>query len=585
MEVTRIFDLLQYSKQHFDLPDALAAKENGEWRTYSIDNYIAETNRLSFALHHYGIRKNDKVAIMSSNRPEWNFADMAITQLGAVQVPLYPTLSETDLEFIIRDADIKFFFVQTKELHDKIAKVLNSISSKTDITVFDRADGTLWWNDFSRSAGEPDLALLDSCKASVSPDDLLTLIYTSGTTGDPKGVMLSHSNLGSNLKSCTSLVPPGTAKALSFLPLSHVFERMVNYLYLFSGIAVYYAENMDTIVANLNEVHPHIFTTVPRLLEKVYDRIVSRGQEQKGVKKQVFFWALKLGLKYEPEGKNGLFYESLLGVASKLVFSKWREALGGNMLAIVSGGAALQPRLSRVFSAAGITIMEGYGLTETSPVIAVNTTAKGHLRFGTVGKVISGDTVKIAEDGEILVKGPNIMVGYYKHPDKTAQVIDSEGFFCTGDIGEVDKDGFLKITDRKKEVFKTSGGKYVAPGVLENKFKESPFIEQIMVIGEGERFPSALIVPTFEHLRSWARIKEIPAGTNEELVHNIQVLEKYQHEIDEYNLPFGHWMQVKKFVLLPCEWSIDRGELTPKLSVKRKVVMEKYKRQIEGIYA
>lgn len=584
MEVTRVFDLLSHSIEKYSLPDMLAFKQNEAWKKFSSAEVQQEVNAVSLGLIQKGIKKNDKVAVMSSNRPEWNFLDMGITQLGAVTVPLYPTLSTKDLAFIARDADIKMFFVENEDLFEKLQLVLDSAGITASVYTFEVIDGADHYSVLRRSPEAAEMRVLDALKAAVMPDDLLTLIYTSGTTGDPKGVMLSHHNLISNVKASASLAPAGTRRSLSFLPLSHVFERMVNYLEMYSGISVYYAENMDTIVVNLNEVHPNIFSTVPRLLEKVYDRIVSKGKELKGLKKNIFFWALDLGHRFEPDGQNGWFYEFQLGIARKLVFVKWKEALGGQMMAIVSGGAALQPRLARVFTAAGIPIMEGYGLTETSPVIAVNTTNKNCLRFGSVGRVIAGDTVRIAADGEILVKGPNIMLGYYHQPDKTREAIDPDGFFHTGDIGELDADGFLKITDRKKEMFKTSGGKYVSPGVLENKFKESPFIEQMMVTGEGERFPAALIVPAFEHLRSWASYKGIHAVTNEQLVSNADVLEKYTREIAIYNTGFGNWEQVKKFVLLPREWSIDGGEMTPKLSMRRKVIMDKYKKEVASIY-
>ena len=585
MKVTRVFDLLAYSKEQFSLVDMLAAKEPSGWRKYSSAEVISNSNAVSFALIAKGIKKEDKVGIMSTNRPEWNFVDMGINQLGAVTVPLYPTLAENDLAFISKDAEIKIFFVENKLLYNKLKKVLSANAITAEIYTFEKVPDADHYTSINAGAAANNYEELEARKSAVHPDDLLTLIYTSGTTGNPKGVMLTHSNLVSNFKASSSLMPEGRHRALSFLPLSHIFERMVNCIYMYCGTPIYYAENMDSIVINMNEINPSIFTTVPRLLEKVYDKIVTKGKEQKGIKRAVFFWALDLGLRFEPEGKNGWLYETQLNIARKLVFVKWQAALGGNMKAIVSGGAALQPRLARVFSAAGIHVMEGYGLSETSPVISVNTTARGFTRFGTVGKVIADVTVKIASDGEIIVKGPNVMKGYYKHPEKTSEAIDQEGFFHTGDIGEIDTDGFLKITDRKKEIFKTSGGKYVSPGELENKFKESPFIEQMLVLGEGQRFPSALIVPSFEHLKSWAAFKGIEHLSNEALVKDALVIEKYQKEIDEYNAEFGNWEQIKKFVLLSHEWSIDGGEMTPKLSVKRKVVMEKFKKEIDSIYA
>jgi len=583
MEITRIFDLLPVLKEKYNSSCVLAAKEKGIWVEYSIDRIIEMCNQVSKGLIAKGIVKNDKVGIMSANRPEWNIADFGITQTGAIQVPLYPTLSETDFHFIIQDCEMKILFVSTQELYEKAHSYIVQGGHKVELFTFDTIEGASSWNEILELGKKSDSINLLEYSSKVSPDDLLTLIYTSGTTGTPKGVMLTHNNLVSQLNDCQKLIPKGSSKALSFLPLSHIFERNVIYLYMSDNIQVFYAESMDTIVANLNEVHPDIFTTVPRLLEKVYDRILARGKEQKGIKKAIFFWALGVGMKFESLTSRNFLYNFQLSIARKLVFSKWLAGLGGNVRVIVSGGAALQPRLARIFTAAGATVLEGYGLTETSPVISVNLVGEGQ-KIGTVGRVIESNVVKIAPDGEILVKGPNIMKGYYKQPEKTSEVINSEGFFHTGDIGELDSEGFLKITGRKKEYFKTSGGKYITPEKIENKLKESPFIEQVMVIGEGERFPAALIVPAFDHLKSYCELKNIPYRSQEEAITLPEILDKYQREIEEYNSGFGHWEQVKKFVLLPKEWSIDSGEMTPKLSIKRRVVMEKFQKEIADIY-
>jgi len=583
MELSRIFDLLPYLKAKYNSPNVLAAKENGIWVQYSIDRLMESANQISKGLISLGIGKDDKVGIMSANRPEWNMADFGITQIGAVQVPFYPTLSESDFHFIVQDCALKVLFVSNQELYEKANAYVQKGGYSIQIYSFENIPGAKSWTELLELGKKSSSIDLDTYRVKVDPEDLLTLIYTSGTTGTPKGVMLTHHNLVSQLYATENLIPPGTKKALSFLPISHVFERKVIYLYLYNNIEVFYAENMDTIVANLNEVHPDIFTTVPRLLEKVYDRIVNAGKELTGIKKSIFFWALDLGLEFKSLTDKNPWYNFRLGIARKLVFSKWIERLGGNVRVIVSGGAALQPRLARVFTAAGATVLEGYGLTETSPVIAVNMVGSGQ-KIGTVGRVIPGDEVKIASDGEILVKGPNIMKGYYKHPEKTAEVIDPDGFFHTGDIGELDSEGFLKITGRKKEYFKTSGGKYITPEKIENKLKESQFIEQIMVIGEGERFPAALIVPAFDYVKSYCAIKNIPYTSNEDIIKNPEILDKFQRELDHFNQEFGHWEQVKKFILLPREWSIDTGEMTPKLSLKRRVVMEKMKNEIADIY-
>ncbi|RKD14434.1 AMP-dependent synthetase [Pelobium manganitolerans] len=581
--LTRIFDLLPYNKSKYNSQEVLAQKINGEWKTFSIDDFVQTADEVSRGLLQLGIAKDDKVAIMSPNRPEWNFCDFGILQIGAAQVPMYPTLAEADIKFILKDAEVKLIFVADATLVDKIEKVKQEQSLEIAVYSFDKIDGVKHWTEIQALGQQHHQVDLQPYKDAIGPDDLLTLIYTSGTTGTPKGVMLSHNNLLSNVKDSAPLYPKEIRRALSFLPLSHIFERMVVYMYFYLGISVYYAESMDTIVDNLQEVKPHCFTTVPRLLEKVYDKIVAKGQALSGVKKSLFFWALGLAHRYELDGKNGLLYDLQLGIARKLIFSKWQDALGGEVIAIVSGGAALQERLARVFWAADIKVLEGYGLTETSPVIAVNGPFKGQTKFGTVGKVLPSVDVKIAEDGEILTKGSNLMKGYYKRPDATEEAI-TDGWFHTGDIGEL-RDGFLVITDRKKEVFKTAGGKYISPQVLENKLKESVYIEQVMVVGENRKFPSALIVPNFEKLSEWAKRNGVNEKDKEALIKNAKVLDKIWVEVEKLNAGFGHWETIKKFALLPNEFSIDAGEMTPKLSLKRKVILTKNADLIEKIYA
>jgi len=584
MAVTRIFDLLEHCRTNFPKEDMVAGKQDGAWRRYSTSEFSELADSVSRGLIAHGIRKGDKVAIMAPNRPEWNICDFGIMQTGATQVPMYPTLAENDVRYILQDAEVKVAFVGDKALFEKLAQAKSALQSDLKIFTFDQVAGASHWLEVVEAGRQNAETDLQQYRDQITPEDLLTLIYTSGTTGTPKGVMLTHNNLVSNVTSSSVMYPANFNKALSFLPLSHIFERMVIYMYFYIGSSVYYAESMETIVADINEVKPNGFTTVPRLLEKVYDRIVAKGSELTGIKRKLFFWALDLGLQYELDGKNGILYELKLKLANKIIFNKWREALGGNILALVSGGAALQPRLARVFWAAQIPVLEGYGLTETSPVITVNGLGKGETMFGTVGRPIKDVQVKIAPDGEILCKGPNVMKGYYNRPDATAESIDSEGYFHTGDIGELIDGQYLRITDRKKEIFKTAGGKYVAPQVLENKFKESIYIEQVMVLGENERFPSALIVPSFANLKDWCTRKEIPYDSNADIIKNKAVIDKIYAEVERYNNDFGKWERVKKIELLPAEWSIEGGELTPKLSLKRKFILDKNKLLIEKIY-
>ncbi|NBA76165.1 AMP-binding protein [Emticicia sp. ODNR4P] len=582
---TRVFDLLETSVKPLNKEDVFACKIQGNWRKYSAQEVIDTVNRVSLGLLKLGVKRDDKIALISNNRPEWNFVELGVQQIGAVSVPMYPTITIEDYNYIFADAGIKLIFVSDEGLLKKSTEASKGLNSVEAIYTFDQIAGAKHWTEILDLANGNDVDTLEPYKAAVQPEDLLTLIYTSGTTGKPKGVMLTHNNIISNVEGLIKgkhLELEEGDRALSFLPLCHIYERTDVYVYLRYGVSIYYAESMDTIADNLKEVKPHVFATVPRLLEKVYDKIVAKGYELTGVKKSLFFWALNLGLKYDPMKEMGLVYDIQLKVARKLIFSKWQEALGGNIKFVASGSAALQPRLSRIFWAAGIPIAEGYGLTETSPVIASSIITD--FRIGCVGSVLPNVQVKIAEDGEILVKGPSIMKGYYNKPELTNEVIDSEGWFHTGDIGEFSEGKYLKITDRKKEIFKTSGGKYVAPQLLENKLKESIFVEQAIVVGEGEKFPSALLVPEFNALKEWCVRHEVPCGSNDEMVKQPKVLEKFDEEVKHLMNSVAKYEQVKKVVLLTKLFSIDSGELTPTLKLRRKVIHSKYQQEILSMY-
>jgi long-chain acyl-CoA synthetase len=595
MNPSRLFDCIDIQLQQFPQEAMFAAKEEGGiWKKYSTAEVKETVDRLAAGLLHLGIGGNDmsvegrdKIAIISNNRPEWMLLDLAVQKTGAVLVPIYPTLAVNELEFVLNDAAVKLVFVSDQELYDKVQSVRSRVSSVQAVFTFDYLQPSLHWKEIMSKATEHDFKTLAVSAQSIRYEDMVTIIYTSGTTGTPKGVMLSHKNILSNVLSSTEVFTefcvPGD-KALSFLPLNHIFERMVTYIYLFNGVSVYYAQSLDTIGDNLKEVQPAVFTTVPRLLEKVYERIMGKGQELTGLKRKLFFWAVDVAGRFELGKNQGFVYKLQLAIANKLIFSKWREGLGGKVKAIVTGAAACQVRLLRIFTAGKMNIMEGYGLTETSPVIAVNRYNEKNRRFGTVGTVINGVDVKIAEDGEICCKGDNVMMGYYKRPDLTAEVIDKDGYLHTGDIGVMEGGKFLKITDRKKEIFKTSGGKYVAPQPIENKMKESKFIEQMIVVGPERKFAGALIVPSFENLKVWAAQNNISYGTVHDLIRNPAVLEMYKNIVEEFNQQFNHVEQIKKFELCANEWTVDGGELTPTLKLKRKVIMEKYRDAIERIY-
>lgn len=587
IQVTRLFDLLpHYAEKYRIKDDVLAGKENGIWTTYSIAQYREMADNISYALLNAGIRRGDMVATIMPSRPEWNIIDMGIMQAGAVHVPIYPTISEADYKFILNHAEVKIVFISGKEIFRKIEHILPEIKSmKAVYAVKDTAGAEKFLDFVETGKNNSNPELLKSIKASINEHDLATVIYTSGTTGNPKGVMLTHSNLLSNVKAVVHIPPFGEeGKALSYLPLCHVYERMLNYMYQYLGISVYYAENVASIGENMRDVKPEILSTVPRLLEKIYDKIVANGRKLTGIKKFIFFWALNLGLRYELNGANGWYYEAKLNLANKLVFSKWRAALGNKMQVIVSGGAALQPRLARVFHAAQIPVLEGYGLTETSPVLSVNDFSPNGISFGTVGKVLNRVEVMIADDGEILAKGPNLMMGYYKEPALTAEAIDSEGWFHTGDIGRLEPAGHLRITGRKKEIFKTSLGKYISPEQLENRFKESSFIDALIIIGENQKFAAALVVPDFNHLKNWCSIKEIPYTTDSEMVELPRIKKRFQLEIDKYNKFFGATEQVKRIEILDKEWTVDSGELTASMKLRRGFIMQKYSDLINKIF-
>ena len=590
MEPTRTFDILERIKNLYpDKTDVVAGKENGKWRGYAVNEYIDNCNRVSFALMSMGIKKGDKVAIISNNRPEWNFTDFGISQIGAISVPIYPTISSEEYAYILGHAEPKIVFISDKGLYDKIKPIADQTPGILAIYTFDKVAGVKHFSELITIGQEKSSGLieeLENCKAAVEPSDLVTIIYTSGTTGFPKGVMLKHSNLVSNCIESSRIHTLGPeSRTLSFLPLSHIYERMLTYHFQYKGVSIYYAENMGTIMNNLQEVKPEVIAVVPRLLEKIFDKIISKGKELKGLKKIIFFWAVNLGLRYELNKENGWFYEMKLSLANKLIFKKWKEALGGKLELISSAGAPLQTRLTRIFWAARIHVLEGYGLTETSPVVSINNLTSMEVMFGTVGPVLKDVQVKIAEDGEILTKGPNLMVGYYKEPKLTEEAIDSDGWFHTGDIGTFINGKYLKITDRKKEIFKISSGKYIAPQVIENKLKESMFIDQVMVIGENQKFASALITPDFIFLHNWASIHHISFQDNEELIRNPLVFARYQKEVSEINQNLSDHEKIKRFRLVTDEWTAQTGELSPTLKLKRKVLYEKYGDIISEIFS
>ena len=587
MTPTRLFEFIEYQNEHAPLEKSFTTKYNGKWESLSTENFISQSRAISRALVGLGIKAGDKIAMISSNnRSEWSVIDVGLLTLGAVNIPIYPTISSKDYEYILNHSESIYCFVSDQEVYDKVKSIQKNVKSLKKVYSFDKIKGCPHWSELLDEGSKMDNDdTVTKMKNQVKSEDLATIIYTSGTTGVPKGVMLSHNNVVSNVVSASKRLPLtiGQASALSFLPVCHIFERVILYIYMFNSVSVYFAESIETIADNLKEIKPNVMTAVPRLLEKVYDKIYARGGELTGIKKSLFYWAVNLGLQYNPYGQNGAWYEFKLKIAKKLILSKWQEALGGNLELICSGSAPLQSRLARVFTAAGMTLVEGYGLTETSPVISVCDMRENKFKIGTVGKVIDGVEVKIAEDGEILCKGPNVMMGYYKEEKMTKGVMSGD-YFHTGDIGEIDSEGFLKITDRKKEMFKTSGGKYIAPAVIENQMKQSLFIEQIMVVGSGRRMPTAVIQPNVDHVIEWLKEKGIECNSLSKAIQETILKDEILKEVENHNQNFGSWEQIKKIELTPDIWSIEDGHLTPTMKLKRKVVTEKYKDLIEKMY-
>ena len=586
--ITRLFDFAYYQLETHNLDAALVSKKEGEWIKTSSKEYIDKANALSRALLKIGVQKNDKIAVISTtNRTEWCIVDVGVLQVGAQNIPIYPTISSDDYEYVLNHSEAVYCFVSDQEVYDKVLKVKDNTKLK-NVFSFDAIEGCENYTKLlDLGADESTQPEVEKRKSEVVPEDLATIIYTSGTTGKPKGVMLSHSNVVKNILASMPRLPlmEGTTRVLSFLPLCHIFERVLIYIYQHAGISVYFAEGIDKIGENAQEIKPNLMSVVPRLLEKVFNKINAKGSELTGLKRALFFWAIKLGEQYEPYQANGFWYEFKLKIARKLIFSKWKAAFGGELHTMVSGSAALHPRLSRIFCASGMMIMEGYGLTETSPVVSVGMHANHHFKIGTVGKPISNVEVKIAEDGEILIKGPNVMEGYFKDPEKTAEVMSGD-YFHTGDKGEIDPDGFLKITGRKKEMFKTSGGKYIIPTLIENDLKESNFIEQVMVIGENQKMPAALIQLDFEFIKEWIERKKVDIEkTPEAICASELIISRIQKEVDKSNQGFGKWEQIKRFELTPDVWCIEGGHLTPTMKMKRSVIFELYKDLAAKIYA
>ncbi|HLN56429.1 MAG TPA: long-chain fatty acid--CoA ligase [Bacteroidales bacterium] len=588
MEATRTFDIVHMSHEKYPREDMFCGKQDGKWIKYSSSECVRNTDLVSIGLLSMGFVSGDKIGTITANKPEWNFADQGIAQAGMIHVPIYPTIGSDEYAFILNHSDLKGLIVGNKTIYSKVSPILSKIDRKIVVFSFDPVEGISPFSDIIEAGRRNESKLrreLESISSSIKPDDLVTIIYTSGTTGTSKGVMLSHENLLSNVKETIGAHDLGYHnRAMSFLPLCHVLERMLNYHYQYKGISIYYVENMGTVGEMIKDIKPHIFATVPRLLEKVYDNIISKGRSLPWIKKKIFFWAVALGMKFRLKG-NSNFYKFRLKIARKLIFSKWREALGNELVVVVSGGAALQSRLERIFWAAGVPIIQGYGLTETSPVIAVNPFRMGEIKFETVGPVLNGVEVRIAEDGEILSRGPNLMIGYYKAPDLTAEVIDSEGWFHTGDIGILEDNKWLRITDRKKEMFKLSAGKYIAPQAIENRLKESQLIEQAMVIGENEKFASALISPNFAYLHDWCASHKLHFRDNSDLIEMPEVLNQYSREIKEINNTLGEHEQIKRFRLVTDEWSTQSGELSPTLKLRRNLIANHYKDMIADIYA
>lgn len=588
MEVTRTFDLLERYRQEFpEKADALAAKEKGEWVRYSTQDYLEQANAVSRGLLEEGIGKGDRIVTITPNRPEWNFLDMGMAQIGAVHVPLFPTLQDQEYEDLIQHAGPSLVIVGTKAILEKVRPALSEKERAEKLLSLDELDGASHWTRI-RNAGlraQERQEEVERIKSSIEPSEWTTLIYTSGTTGDSKGVMLSHRNMMSNAKAASEVFGlKADERYLCILPLCHVGERMANYQTQYSGCSIYYNQSIGTIVPDMKEVKPHGFGAVPRILERVYEKIVSQGEKLKGVQRKLFFRALELGKRYDPTEKKGLKYRLELKWADKLIFSKWREAMGGNVKAIGVGGAALPSELERVFWAADIKLLNMYGLTETSPIVTINRTMPPDLKLGTVGTAIPDVEVRIADDGEVICRGPNVMMGYYRNQEATDASFDENGWFYTGDVGVLEEARFLRITDRKKSIFKLSNGKYVAPQHIENRFASSLFVDRIMVTGEGEKYASALIVPNFEQLKEWARNNGLEEEGKEDLIENDQVKRLFREIVDRTNEEFEKDLRIRAFRLVPDEWSPENGELSPTLKLKRKVILYRYASLIKDMY-
>ena len=587
MEVTRVFDILELYRTSYKKDDVLCCKENKQWKKYNSEDLINYSTLVSYGLLNLGLTREDKVAIIANNRPEWVFADYGCQLAGIVTVPVFPTISNNDLKFILNHAEVKAVFISDKKILAKLNEIEKEIPTVKHVIAFDNVEGLLQFDRFIEAAKKnPQKEKIGAITKSVKPDELLTILYTSGTTGIPKGVMITHENLVKNVTDCQSFAPFDTWwKALSFLPLNHVYERMLITLYLYKGISVYFAEGYETIGDNLKEVQPQIFVSVPRLIERVYEKILAAGEKLSGFRKKLFRWSIKIAEEYEVNGANGWWYELKRKIADKLIYSKWRNAVGGKLVCLASGGAALNPKLERIFLCAGIKVLQGYGLTETCVVVSVNRFGKDNIRIGTVGPLVDNVQVKIAqEDGEILVKGKSVMQGYYKNPEATAEVFDKDGWFHTGDVGTFVEKRFLKITDRKKEIFKTSAGKYIAPLAIENKLKECRFIEQCMVIGEGQKFASALIVPNFTNFKDYCKEQGIDWTDNYHMSQHSDLRNMIYEHVKTVNKSLAPYEHLKRCEILGKEWGIDSGELTPKLSLKRKVIKEKNFEVIEKIF-
>lgn len=590
MNATRLFDLLdQYMKRYSDKDDVLAAKVNGEWVKYSSKDYTHYAYTLSYGLLAMGLKPGDKIATVSNNRPEWNFLDMAMNLTGIIHVPVYPTISEEDFEYVLNHAEPKLLVVSDQALFSKLDPIVEKVAAIEAVYTFNKIEGVKNWKEIYEKGQVEESNYKDEVtkiKESIKPEDLATIIYTSGTTGNPKGVMLSHKNILSNIRGIQQVYHfTSKQRTLSFLPISHIFERTINYCFQEVGLSIYYAENLGSIANNMKEVKPHVLIAVPRVLERIYDRIIGRGKDLKGIKRQLFFWAVNLGLRFEFGNKNGAIYKAKLKLANKLIFSKWREAVGGNIEIIVAGGAAMQQRLIRVFNAAGIPTVEGYGMTETSPVIAANDYFHNKVCIGSVGPILPGVEVKIQDDGEIMTRSDCVMLGYYKDEAQTKQTIEPDGWLHTGDIGVMVDKEYLKITDRKKEIFKLSSGKYIAPQAIENKFKESFFIEQIYVFGENQKFASALISPNFQFLHNWCSRHGVKFRDNVDLINNPQVIKRFQKEVNTMNKTLGQTEHIKRFRLVHEEWTTASGELSPTLKLRRRFLADKYKNIISEIFS